>query len=329
MPHAAPLEIPASAVAAAGTNHLPLISVITPSYNQGEFIGQTIESVLGQDYPKIEYWVIDGGSTDETLAVLRRYETDPRLRWVSEPDKGQSNAINKGLTRARGDLFAWLNSDDLLERGALSRVAQAWRAREPAVIYGMARFIDEAGQDLGTVPGQTQNMTLAKLLRPARYNLAQPATFVPTTLVRELGGVDETLHFAMDLDLWVRLGQQVPFRFVAHSLAQFRLHTQSKTTSMANKFIQDIDRVTARAIRSGLLTARQAQVQLDLFAAMVYLTSQPKSLAMAVRRLARAALLDPSVGSEALFMLAKGLGRTALGEEGWSALRRRQPMLTL
>lgn len=326
MPYATPSEIPDSAVASVATDHLPLISVITPSYNQGKFIAQTIESVLGQDYPKLEYWVIDGGSTDNTLAVLRRYEADPRLRWVSEPDKGQSNAINKGLTHVRGDLFSWLNSDDILERGALSQVARVWQAYEPAVIYGMARFIDEAGHDLGRTPGQTQHMTLARLLHPARYSLVQPSTFAPTELVRTLGGVDETLHFMMDLDLWVRLGQQIPFRFVPYSLARYRLHAHSKTISLARRFIQDIDRIMVRAIRSGLLTARQAQVQLDLFAARVYLTSQPKSLAMAVRRLTRAALLDPSVGPEALFMLAKGLGRATLGEKGWSTLRRWQPI---
>jgi len=293
------------------------------------YIAQTIESVLRQDYPKIEYWVIDGGSTDETLAVLHRYESDPRLRWISEPDDGQSHAINKGLMLVKGELFSWLNSDDLLECGALSQVARAWRSHEPAVIYGKARYINASGQDLGPLPGQIKDMTLAKLLHPTRYTLPQPATFAPTALVRDLGGLDVTLHFTMDFDLWVRLGKQVPFRFIPYNLARFRLHLQSKTIAMPGKFIQDIDQVIARTIRSGLLTARQGQVQFDLFSAQIYLSSHRKNLSMAMRHLTRAVLLDPSVGSDVLLILAKGLGRSVLGEKTWSMLRRWKPELQL
>ncbi len=326
MTYARLLETSSYAGTADSIRHLPLISVITPSFNQGRFIEQTIRSVLEQDYAKIEYWVIDGGSTDETLAILRCYETDPRLKWISEPDRGQSHAINKGLARATGHLFVWLNSDDVLNHGALRQVARAWRPDEPAVIYGAARLIDEEGRDLGVFPGLASNMTIARLLRPARYNLAQPATFAPTALVRELGGVDESLHFSMDLDLWIRLAQRITFRFVGQNLACFRLHTRSKTSSTAHKFILDIDLIMTRAIRSGLIAAREAQVQLDLFAAMVCLTSRPRSHMMAIRHLVRAVLLEPSVVGEAMFLLTKGLARTALGERGWSVLRRLKPM---
>src|SRR6185295_5815973 len=121
-----------------------------PSYNQGRFIRQTIESVLAQDYPNIEYLVIDGDSSDETVAILREYERDPRFHWISEPDDGQSDAINKGLARCRGELFAWLNADDLLMPGALQHVAAAWRAaNQPAILYGLARLIDQDGRDIG------------------------------------------------------------------------------------------------------------------------------------------------------------------------------------
>lgn len=306
----------------------PLISIVTPSYNQGRFIRATVASVLGQDYAHVEYWVIDGGSSDETLAVLRTFEGDPRFHWVSEPDRGQSAAINKGLARATGDLFAWLNSDDLLAPGALRRVAGAWRAHEPALIYGTARFIDELGHDLGAMPGQRPDMSLDKLLRPARYGLPQQATFAPTTLVRELGGIDESLHFAMDLDLWVRLGQRLPFRYVPFGLGLFRLHNTSKTTALATQFTRDVERITARAARQGLLTARQAQVQLDLFTAMVYLTAQPRSLSAATSHLIRAVLLERAILPEAALLLSKGLVRRILGENLWSALRRRRPLLT-
>src|SRR5258708_6136901 len=106
---------------------LPLVSIVTPSFNQGQFIRETIESVLTQDYPNIEYWVIDGGSTDETLAILREYEGDPRFHWLSEPDKGQSDAINKGLVRCHGEIFAWLNSDDVFIKEALGHVVAGWQ----------------------------------------------------------------------------------------------------------------------------------------------------------------------------------------------------------
>jgi hypothetical protein len=302
----------------------PLITIVTPSYNQGAFIGQTIESVLGQDYPFIEYLVIDGGSSDETLAVLRRYETDPRLHWVSEPDRGQSDAINKGLARATGDLFTWLNADDLLTPGALQHLSEAWRPQEPAVLYGIARFIDERGRDLGPLPGQTLHITLAQILQPTRHSLPQPATFAPTALVRELGGVDESLHYTMDLDLWVRLGQHIPFRFVPHNLALFRLHASSKTVSFGVKFVQDVERVMARATRAGLMTARQAQAQVDLFALSAHLTSRSHNYTAVARHFIRASLQDRRVIPEALLLLGKGGARTVLGERLWMLLRRQR-----
>src|SRR5262249_27711741 len=122
---------------------LPLVSIVTPSYNQGQFIRETIESVLTQDYPNIEYWVIDGGSTDETLSILREYEHDPRFHWLSESDKGQSDAINKGLVRCHGEIFAWLNSDDVYIKEALRHVVASWQEiGRPAINYGLARYIN-------------------------------------------------------------------------------------------------------------------------------------------------------------------------------------------
>src|SRR5262245_26632601 len=107
------IERPEPSPAALDDPSLPLVSIVTPSYNQGAFIRETIESVLSQDYPKIEYWVIDGGSTDETIAILKHFEQDPRFHWMSERDQGQSDAVNKGWSRSRGEIFGWLNSDDI------------------------------------------------------------------------------------------------------------------------------------------------------------------------------------------------------------------------
>src|SRR5690242_10803984 len=142
----------------------PLVTVVTPSFNQGRFIRETIESVLTQDYPNIEYWVIDGGSNDDTLQILHEYELDHRFHWLSEPDSGQSDAINKGLVRSHGQLFAWLNSDDVLLPGALSHLAKTWReAGRSVIVYGLARYVDEYGKQLGYCPAQSPTMTLEKL----------------------------------------------------------------------------------------------------------------------------------------------------------------------
>src|SRR4051812_10184477 len=122
-----PEQLPAPVI---GDPALPLVSIVTPSYNQGRFIRETINSVLSQDYPNVEYWVIDGGSTDETITILREYEHDARFHWISEPDRGQSDAINKGWRRSRGEILAWLNSDDTYLPGAIRAHVQALRQHQ-------------------------------------------------------------------------------------------------------------------------------------------------------------------------------------------------------
>ena len=195
---------------------LPLISLITPSFNQAQFIAQTIESVLTQDYPNLEYWVIDGRSTDGTETILRQYEQDRRFNWLSEPDQGQSDAINKGLVRCQGELCAWINSDDVLLPGALHSMAEAWQeAGQPMILYGLGRHIDERGLDLGYCPAQSSQMTFEKLLWVGKHALVQPATFVPTNAFRQAGGLDIARHYALDLDLWLRLAETLPLKFVA------------------------------------------------------------------------------------------------------------------
>ena len=146
----------------------PLVSIITPSLNQGRFIRQTITSVLTQDYPNIEYWVVDGGSTDETVAILREYDHDPRFHWISEPDDGQSDAINKGLAHCHGELFSWLNADNVLMPGALQRIAAAYHAATaPTIVYGLARLIDQDGRDIGYCAGQSARASTLARARPA------------------------------------------------------------------------------------------------------------------------------------------------------------------
>ncbi len=300
---------------------LPLISIVTPSYNQGAFIRETITSVLGQDYPNIEYWVIDGGSSDETLAILHEYASDPRLHWISERDRGQSDAINKGLARCRGAIFTWLNSDDVLLPGALQRVAAAWQAqRSPVLIYGLARLIDQASRDLGYCPMQSAHITLDDLLWYTKLPM-QPATFMPTEVLRSGGGVDTSLHYAMDFDLWVRLAQQIPFCHIPYDLALYRLHANSKTVALSLKFVDDFAVVLQRAVQQGLLTEKDALSRHHLFIARANLLPEVNNIPAAFRSFLAAIATDYALMPRAVFVLGKGLSRLFVGERFWSQVR--------
>lgn len=226
---------------------LPRISIITPSFNQGRFIGETIDSVLGQGYPDLEYLVLDGGSTDETLDVLSSY--GERLRWWSEPDRGQSHAINKGLARATGEVVAFLNSDDRYCPGALLAVGQRF-ARDPRIgwLTGKCRIVDAAGQPARGAITRYKNLWLAlrsgPALRVVNY-ISQPATFWRRELWARVGPLDEGLHYTMDYDYWLRLGAAAPMGFVNSYLAEFRVHQASKSgTGAARQFAEEL--ATAR-----------------------------------------------------------------------------------
>lgn len=207
---------------------LPLVTVVTPSFNQGRFIDATIRSVLAQDYPALEYLVIDGGSTDETLAILRSY--GDLLSWVSAPDHGQADAINRGWRRGRGEILAWLNSDDLYAPGAV-RAAVASLAQHPAAagVYGDCGYIDADGQTIGA--HRTAPFDYAKLLRTSYAYIPQPATFLRRAALEQVGYLDAQLTMVLDLDLWLRLGRVAPLAYVPQRWASFREHATSKTLS--------------------------------------------------------------------------------------------------
>lgn len=211
-------------------SNTPKFSVITVSFNQGEFIRDTIESVLAQNYPNFEHLVIDGGSTDSTLGILRSY---PHLNWISEKDKGQSDALNKGFARASGDIIAWINSDDWYAPGAFHAVAEAIR-RAPVVI-GPAAETDRKGKVKEVVPNIAR--THGDLLRywiPYAW-VAQPGVFFTREALeaaRYPDGkyVDDDLYFCMDVDLWYRLARATPFtNRIEKTLAYFRIYEDNKT----------------------------------------------------------------------------------------------------
>jgi glycosyltransferase involved in cell wall biosynthesis len=205
----------------------PLVSIVTPSFNQGRFLRRTIDSVLAQDYPRLEYRVVDGGSTDESVAILRSY--GPRLKWTSAPDRGQADAINQGLAHAQGEILAYLNSDDVLRPGAVSIVVKHF-AQHPDwdLVYGNADHIDECDRMLGQYP--TAPYSFARLL--VDCCICQPAAFWRRRMAERVGPFDVGLHYALDYDYWMRIdragGRLV---HVPEVLAASRLYPETKTLS--------------------------------------------------------------------------------------------------
>ena len=203
---------------------LPSISVVTPSYNQGRFVEETVQSVLSQDVPALEYVVIDGGSTDETVKILKRYEG--RMRWVSEKDNGQADAINKGIRRTKGDIVGYLNSDDIYYPGALSAVLAFFEKHpEVDVVYGNADHIDLNGTVIE--PYYTEDWDYDRFKEVCF--LCQPSVFFRRRLIKEAGLFDSSLRYCMDYEYWLRLGAVTPFARLNKKLAGSRMYEENKT----------------------------------------------------------------------------------------------------
>jgi len=205
----------------------PLVSIITPSYNQAQFLEQTIQSVLGQDYPRIEYIVIDGGSSDGSKAILEK--NGPRLSyWQSQKDKGQTDAINQGFARATGEVLAWLNSDDLLYPSAVSKAVEALKRYPQAVmVYGNCELVNGQGKLISRFPAAQTD--LAKL-RQGYVHIPQQAAFFLAEAWKQVGPLDPSFFFAMDYDLWTRLAKFGQLQYIdAEPWAAFRLHGDSKS----------------------------------------------------------------------------------------------------
>ena len=217
----------------------PLVSIITPSYNQAEYLEFSLRSVLEQDYPALEYLVVDGGSQDGSLEILQRYAH--RLSWwVSEPDRGQAEAINKGFARARGEFVAWLNSDDLYLPGAVQQAVQALQAHpEAGLVFGEALTIDPAGRPLNRL--SFGDWGLEDLMR--FRILCQPAVFMRRAVLERAGYLDDSFHFMLDHQLWLRLAREAPLRRVPALWAAARHHPGAKNLAQAARFSPETFRV--------------------------------------------------------------------------------------
>ena len=202
------------------------VSIVTPSYNQAAYLEATIQSVLSQNYPNLEYIIIDGGSTDGSVEIIKKYH-DRLAFWISEADKGQTDAINKGFSRATGEILAWLNSDDTYQPGAVAKAAAALEAnRDASMVYGDANFINAEGRVIGRFPAA---QTDYRKLRQGYVHIPQQAAFFRAEYWRQVAPLDDNFFFAMDYDLWVRLSALAPLVYVPDTWANFRMHGDAKS----------------------------------------------------------------------------------------------------
>jgi glycosyltransferase involved in cell wall biosynthesis len=214
----------------------PLVSIVTPSLDQGRFIRATIESILSQDYPNLEYWVMDGGSKDATLEILRSY--GDRLYWVSEADGGQSQAVNKGWKRSQGEILGWVNADDLLEPLAVRFAVDALLARpDVGALYGDTVYIDEVDKVMQAYP--TRPFNYEALVGETENFIPQPSVFMRRNVLEKAGFLNEALHYVMDYDLWLRIGLITPMEYLPIKMAALRLHASAKTVKAMSQFANE------------------------------------------------------------------------------------------
>jgi glycosyltransferase involved in cell wall biosynthesis len=218
----------------------PRISIVTPSYNQGQYIEETIRSILLQGYPNLEYIIIDAGSTDQTVEIIKKYEMFLSY-WVSESDNGQAHAINKGLSLCTGEIFNWINSDDFLNNNALSTIALSF-TKEYDLLAGACRNFYDETEDSHVV--QNANLGLPKTIwQNLKSTYHQPGVWLRTNLIIQCGGIDENLHYCFDGDMMMQyLYLYKKIIYISDTIVNFRLHKDSKTIicrNGENKFLQD------------------------------------------------------------------------------------------
>ena len=221
----------------------PLVSIITPSFNQADYLEETIRSVLGQSYTQIEYIIIDGGSSDGSLEIIQNYEDDLAV-WISEPDMGQTDAINKGFAIANGHILGWLNSDDTYLPGAVSDAVRFLTENpEVGMMYGKAYYIDENSERVALYPSAP---TSHQKLRQGLNTVSQQASFFRSKVWQIVGPLDPDLYYAMDYDLWTRISAVTPIAFHARFMANFRLQSASKSMTEANRCWPEMVRIHFR-----------------------------------------------------------------------------------
>jgi glycosyltransferase involved in cell wall biosynthesis len=226
---------------------LPLVTIVTPVYQMARFIEETISSVFAQDYPNIEYIVMDAGSTDGTVKILRRFEglksQNVRFRWFSEKDKGTADAVNKGFLRARGTVLAYLNADDIYTPGAVTTAVRALMENSSVdVVYGEAEWMKTDGAVIGPYPTEAFD---ADRLRSLCF-ICQPASFIRREAFDSVGMLDASLNYGYDYDLWIRFSKAHRLRKIDHLLARSRMHFDNKTLRSRRKVFRESLKILQR-----------------------------------------------------------------------------------
>ena len=222
----------------------PLVSILTPSFNQARYLETTIQSVLSQDYPRLEYIIVDGGSTDGSVGIIRKY-SDRLAWWVSEKDRGQTDAINKGFAHATGGIFAWINSDDTYEPRAVGQAVKYLTEHpEVGMVYADCNYINEDGRAIGRFPAAQTDLPR---LRRGYVHIPQQTMFFRADLWKQVGPLDPSFYFAMDYDLWTRIAARSELKYIAGQVwANFRIHTSGKTIAADDRCWPEMLRVHYR-----------------------------------------------------------------------------------
>ena len=226
----------------------PLVTIVTPSFNQASFLEDSILSVLSQDYPRIEYILVDGGSQDGSLEVIKKY-ADRFVYWVSEKDRGHADALNKGFRQANGEIWAWLNSDDTYYPGAVSQAVRYLVENPDAgMVYGDADLTDASGHVIGTFAArQTDYYRMLE----GSVHIPQATTFIRASFWRQIGELDLSLFFGFDYDLWVKISKISRIKYLPRKWATFRLHGEGKSIRFDDRCYPDMLRVRERELGKG------------------------------------------------------------------------------
>ncbi|MBI5933185.1 MAG: glycosyltransferase [Chloroflexi bacterium] len=302
-----------------------LVSIVIPSFNQAPYLETTLLSVLGQDYPRVETIVIDGGSTDGSVDIIKSYEQ--RLAyWVSEKDSGQAEAINKGMARSRGEIVAWLNSDDFYLAGTVRAAVQAFeRFPDAALVYGDMLAVDKYGQTFNTF--RYKRLTLADLL--SFQIIGQPSVFMRRSAFEQAGGLDPSYHLLLDHHLWIRIAAQGRIAHVPRTWSASRYHTEAKNRARASEFGSEAFRILAWAKTQPSLApvlsraSRRTSASAHRINARYLLDGGQHAASLAAWM--RAFLVHPPTALDRLNLLGSALlNLTGLGKLREKFLKRRQ-----
>lgn len=296
-------------------NRWPRVSIVTPSLNQSRFIRATIESIVSQDYPNFEYWVMDGGSTDGTIKILESY--DGQIQWRSSPDSGQSQAVNKGWRLSQSEIVGWVNADDLLQPRAIQFAVDALMARtDIGAIYGNTDYIDEMGNFIQHYP--VRQFDYNTLVYETENYIPQPSVFMRRAALEKVGYLNEALHYLMDYDLWLRLGLVAPMEYLPVDMAALRLHATAKTVKAMPRFASEFETVFQTLFSHPAFPASLQQDRASILHA-VYIHSASFCFWGGDTRTARAYLakawtVQPFPGRRTFWLLS---AFSMLGKTGW------------